>query len=140
MARHTLRGQIDNLIPKRLILDDGRLTSGHRVVSFQIWTDFNTSETVAATLGTQYDMDPLANAGDNRQIAWAMCSYDLTGTNRGGQMWNVIDPDHIVIQDLYILSNRNVTFNYLVVIEPVELNDDQAVLQLIKEKSQDDHR
>lgn len=140
MGRHTLRGQLTDLIPKRLILDDGRLTSGHRIVSFQVWPDFNNDDAVFATLGTQYDMDSSANAGDNRQIAWAVGSVDATGTNRGGQMWSVVDPDHVVIQDLYILSNRQTTVNYLVVIESVELNDDQAVLHLIKERSQDDPR
>jgi hypothetical protein len=140
VKRRTLRGQLTDLIPKRLIVDDGRLTSGVRIVSFQVWPDFNSDDAVFATLGTQYDMDPTANAGDNRQIAWAVGSVDATGTNRGGQMYSVVDPDHLVIQDLYILSNRLTTVNYLIVIEPVELSNDQTILTLIKERSQDDLR
>ena len=140
MRRRTLRGQVTDLIPKRLVVDDGRLTSGYRVVSFHVWPDFNNDDAVFATLGTQYDMLPTANAGDNRQIGWAIGSVDATGTNRGGQMWSVLDPDHIVIQDLYILSNRQTTVNYLVELEPVKLSDDEVVLTLIKERSQDDWR
>jgi hypothetical protein len=33
-----------------------------------------------------------------------------------------------------------VVLNYLIVIEPVNLSDDEAVLQLIKERSQNDLR
>jgi hypothetical protein len=140
VKRRTLRGQITDLVPKRLIVDDGRLTSGYRIVSFQVWPDFDNDDAVFATLGTQYDMDSSANAGDNRQIAWAVGSVDATGTNRGGQMWSVLDPDHLVIMDLYILSNRQTTVNYLVEIEPVDLTNDQTILTLIKERSQDDPR
>jgi len=140
VKRRTLRGQVTDLIPKRLVVDDGRLSLGYRVVSFQVWPDFNSDDSVFATLGTQYDMLPTANAGDNRQIGWAIGSVDATGANRGGQMWSVLDPDHIVIQDLYILSNRLTTVNYLVELEPVELSDDEVVLTLIKERSQDDLR
>jgi hypothetical protein len=140
VKRRTLRGQLTDLVPKRLIVDDGRLTSGYRIVSFQVWPDFDNDDSVFATLGTQYDMDPTANAGDNRQIGWAIGSVDATGTNRGGQMWSVLDPDHLVIMDLYILSNRQTTVNYLVEIEPVDLTNDQTILTLIKERSQDDLR
>jgi hypothetical protein len=140
VKRRTLRGQLTDLVPKRLIVDDGRLNSGYRIVSFQVWPDFNSDDAVFATLGTQYDMVPTANAGDNRQIGWAIGSVDATGANRGGQMWSVLDPEHLVIMDLYILSNRNTTVNYLIELEPVELTDDQTILTLIKERSQDDLR
>jgi hypothetical protein len=140
VKRRTLRGQLTDLVPKRLIVDDGRLNSGYRIVSFQVWPDFTNDDAVFATLGTQYDMVSTANAGDNRQIGWAIGSVDSTGANRGGQMWSVLDPEHLVIMDLYILSNRNTTVNYLIELEPVELTDDQTILTLIKERSQDDLR
>ena len=140
MARHTLRGQVSGLTPKRLIVDDGMLTEGHKIVSFEIWPEFGNNELVTAVLGTQYDMADGANAGDNRQIGWAICSVDATGNNLGGQKWTVIDPDHVVIRDLYVRNSIDTNTNYLVVIEPISLSQDQAVLQLIKERSQDDLR
>jgi hypothetical protein len=141
MKRRTLRGQVDQVLTvKRLIADDGRLTSGYRVLEFHVWPDLDGNNLVTGVLGLDYDMEATANAGDNRQIAWAMGSVDATGTNLGGQKWTVIDPDHIVIQDLYIICNADVPTNYMVVLEPVELSNDQSILTLIKERSQDDLR
>jgi hypothetical protein len=59
--------------------------------------------------------------------------------------YSVIDPDHIVVRDLYIQgqilsSGGSGVINYLIELEAVELSDDQAVLALIKERSQDDWR
>jgi hypothetical protein len=56
---------------------------------------------------------------------------------------DVIDPDHVVIMDLYVQAYTNgsdTRINYLIEIEPVELSNDQAILSLIKERSQDDLR
>jgi hypothetical protein len=56
---------------------------------------------------------------------------------------DIIDPDHVVIMDLWVLAYTNGSddrVNYLVELEPIELTDDQAILSLIKERSQDDLR
>jgi hypothetical protein len=63
-----------------------------------------------------------------------------SGALEGGQI-SVIDPDHVIIQDLWIRNENAVDeVNYLIELEPVDLNDDQAILSLIKERSQDDLR
>jgi len=98
---------------------------------------------VTAVLGLDYDTPPTWNWGDNRQIAWASTNIDsLAGLNAP---FSVVDPDHIVIMDLYIQGQTGSAggtgvINYLVELEPVELSNDQAILTLIKERSQDDLR
>jgi len=57
--------------------------------------------------------------------------------------FTVIDPEHIVIQDLFINGNVGATggsgiINYLIEMKPVTLTDEETVIQLIKERSQDD--
>jgi hypothetical protein len=90
-------------------------------------------------LGLDYDIGPNMDASDNRQIGWAVTVYG-TGSLEGGQI-SVIDPDHIVVRDLYIRNeNSNDEVNYLIELEAVDLTDDQAILTLIKERSQDDLR
>ena len=140
MKRRTLRGKIPTPVTShRLIVDDGRLNHGYRVVEFHIWPDLDGNDLAVGVLGLDYDMLAVADAGDNRQIGWAIGSVDATGTNLGGQKWTVLDPDHVVIRALYIICNQTPS-NYLIVLEPVELSDDQAILSLIKERSQDDLR
>lgn len=145
MKRRTLRGQIPEGQVKRLIVDDGRLNHGYRVVSFLVAGDGNISagNDVTAVLGLDYDAPSTWNWGDNRQIAWASTNIDsLAGLNAP---FSVVDPDHIVIMDLYIQGQTGSAggtgvINYLVELEPMELTNDQAILTLIKERSQDDLR
>jgi hypothetical protein len=145
MKRRTLRGQIPEGVIQRLIVDDGRLNHGYKITKFTVAGDGNLSagNDVTAVLGLNYDTPPTWNWGDNRQIAWSSTNIDgLAGLNAP---FSVVDPDHIVIQDLWIQGQTGSgggtgVINYLIELEPMELTDDQAILQLIKERSQDDLR
>ena len=142
MKRRTLRGQFIEGETKRLIVDDGRLNHGYKVVRFVIAGDPASSANDAwATLSLDYDAPATWDWGDNRQIGWA--STNVQGTAGLNTPFSVIDPDHIVIMDLYIqgtVASAGGVINYLIELEPMELTDDQAILTLIKERSQDDLR
>lgn len=136
MKTHTLRGRIDARTNKRLIVDDGRFTSSMIVKEFYVWAKSMASgDDPECFLSKQPLTENAFDASDGRQIAWA--SQTTTSTTRL-MNFSVVDPEHVIIQDLYI---RNIAdteqANYLVVLEEVNLTEDQAVLQLIKEVSQD---
>jgi hypothetical protein len=144
VKRRTLRGQVVEGQVKRLVVDDGRLNHGYKVVRFIVSShpDSSASDTYA-TLSLDYDAPFTWDWGDNRQIAWASSGVSAAGDVRGP--WTLVDPDHIVIMDLYIQgrvsgSGGGSIVNYFVELEPVELTNDQAILTLIKERSQDDLR
>lgn len=139
MVRHTLRGRVLAQETKRLIIDDGMLNMGHRVVEFHVWaTGIASSEDPECILGLKSSMKGDWDASDNRQIGWA---GQTTSSTSRIMSFNLLDPDNIVIQDLFIYNRADTEpANYMVIIEPVTLSDDQAVLQLIKERSQDDIR
>jgi len=137
--RRTMRGRLPASETKRLVVDDGRLNHGYRVVSFRIWaTSLTGNRDVQAILGLDADMDNFFNAEDNRQIGWA--SQLNQSTNDGLGEFSIVDPDHIVLRDLYMInfSPAGNDANYLIELETVDLTDDQAILTLIKERSQDD--
>jgi hypothetical protein len=140
MPRHTLRGQLSNGETRRLIVDDGQFTQAHRIVGFYAFPvrPDNASEDVAATLALNQDAARITwDAGNAGQIAWAATgiagSRDIQGT------FSLIDPDHIVVRDLWVYGSGSASapVNYLVILEPVEISEDRAVLALIKEVSQD---
>jgi hypothetical protein len=134
----TLRGRVAAGETKRLIVDDGRLNHGMKVKEFHVWAISKaSSDDPECSLGLDYDMSPNWDASDNRQIAWAGMTTTVTTRLMD---FSLIDPDHIVIQDLWIQNFGSDPANYLVLLEPVELTDDQAILSLIKERSQDDLR
>lgn len=140
MSIRTLRGQLTDANVKQLVVDDGRLNHGYIVKEFHVWVDGGGNEGVYAVLGKEYDMGAGGDAADARQIAWAGNAWS-TGANLAATSFSVVDPDHVVIRDLYIQRiNPADPCNYLIVLEQKELSNDESILQLIKERSQDDLR
>ena len=141
----TLRGSIASptgVLKRQLILDDGRPNHGLKVLSFQIWSDVSTpSSGISASLSLQAIPAGLSffDAADNRQIAWFTSAFDYSG---GGTFsiapFVVIDPNHIVNESLFIeaFASANVNYSYLIVCEEYTLSDDEAIISLIKERSQ----
>lgn len=145
MKRRTLRGQVAEGVVKRLIVDDGRLNHGYKVVKFICSTDVTQTSpaNVAAVLSLDYDTPVNWDWSDNRQIAWS--STTTYSQSEAGPPFTLVDLDHVVIMDLYIQgqvfgSGGSDVYNYYIELEPMELTNDQAILSLIKERSQDDPR
>jgi hypothetical protein len=142
--RRSLRGRITENVAHRIILDDGMYTHGYKIVEFYVWKEpTSTNNDVYGTLALQSSFANIMDAGDNLQIAWAS-SY-ANGTASLASPFSIIDPNHIVNRDLYIQTQvggagGSEAVNYLVIIEPVTMTEPQAVLQLIKERAQDDLR
>ena len=132
----TLRGQVEvtggGVARKNLIVADGLVNYGLKITKFQVWAEnvldrFNgilSYETIPS--GTQM------NAADNRQFAWTVGNGSAEINNE------VIDPDHIINRDCFFtLVNSGVGFyNYLIEAQVVELSDDEAIITIIKETSQ----
>ena len=124
---------------KALIVSDGLINHGLKILSFRVWKQ----DTVAgayqfmATLSLEVTSGILVpNAADNRQIAWDSFSRSATVMI---QPYNpIIDPNHIVNRDLELNLNSATagTYNYLIEAQVVELSDDEAIITIIKETSQ----
>lgn len=77
---------------------------------------------------------------DRRQIAWA--STFNTGDSNTEATYELVDPTHMVVRDLYVAltvnaSSVNDRFNYYIELEEVELDDAQAVMAIVQEEAQD---
>ena len=72
-------------------------------------------------------------AEDNRQIGWAMFQA-------GGIYKEFLDQQHIINRDLFVRTFNNksneMKFNYIVILRKVALTDDEAIISIIKEESQ----
>jgi hypothetical protein len=141
MKRRTLRGTVeDNNEVRRLVVDDGNTNHGYKVVKFYILSinpQTSTGDAVG-TLSKQFDGARTWTLGDNRQIAWA--GHTMIGSGAPDAVMSVVDPDHVILGDLYVWGTGTGTtpgYQYMVELETMDLNNDEAVLQLIKERSQD---
>mgnify|MGYP001229395274 CR=1 FL=1 len=142
MKRRTLRGRLAPSEARQLVVDDGNFNHGYKVMEFQAFSVAPTggAQICPVILALDYDIGSDFDAGDNRQIGWSISNFDTAG-NFSFFLPSVLDPDHVVIRDLYIKNLGALDFvNFLIVLEPMELTDDQAILTLIKERSQDDLR
>ncbi len=139
----TLRGRIEPNTATRLIVDDGQFTHGMRVKRFLVFPENPASGGDDSVYGTlALDQDGSATrwlADDNRQIGWASTNQAATGYGAEAP-FSYIDPDHIVVRDLWIMCSRasgTEQVNFVVELEPTIITEDQAVLALLKEVSQD---
>lgn len=133
MRVHTLRGRVSSESTKRLILDDGRFNHAMVVKEFYVFPidAIEDPRCVLAKqeeeIGTQFD------AGNGNQIAWGAVAQSNSNAD-----WNsIIDPEHVIVRDLFIKNISLLDANYLVVLEAKTISDDEAILQLIKESNQD---
>jgi len=145
----TLRGKIEfgplttpsGFASRALVLDDGLINTGYVIERFEIWsadpfsfTSSTASNVIYAQLSTGVTNFGQFDAGDNRQIAWS-----IVDENVGVQ--NIIDPDHVVNRDLFIRCFNSqfveaVNVNYIIYMRKRSLSNDEAILTIIKEDSQ----
>jgi hypothetical protein len=137
-----------------LVVDDGNYNDAWRVTKFYISAPAVHDTSLgsfdcAAVLATHADAipNPLITTviqwawEDRRQFAWT--SIELTGdTSIGTWSEGVIDPQHIIVRDLWIgitaaFATSTRDFNYMIELERVKLNDNQAVMALVQEVAQD---
>jgi len=135
----TLRGRIDiasgTTGKDQLIVDDGLLNRGYRVTGFFVWGASGGDTSFQATLSMNPKvLDGEMDSGDNSQIAWT-----FLGGGAGASIDRIIDPDHVIVRDLYITVERAggaEGFNYMVVVEEYAITNDEAIINIIKEGSQ----
>lgn len=132
MRVHTLRGRVEANTKKRLILDDGRTTHGMIVKEFYIWAKDGIDDPRCVLALSEDNIGTDMDASNSNQIAWSHVAQSAANSDR----YSIIDPDHIVIRDLFISNLTSVDSNYLVILEAKNISEEEAILQLIKEGQQ----
>ena len=133
--------------PQRIDLFDGRFDTGYRVVGFHIWGANYGSSTQPDCLGKLSKNDDgvtstgeFMRADDGNQIAWAW--FNATTDSGGDAMPTIIDPDNLVVEDLYVYARSNSgstsTINYMVLLEKYEISDWQGALAMARDRAQGD--
>ena len=136
----TLRGQLTvtggGTAKQQLIVDDGLLNLGYKVLEWYLWENGGSPTQFSGVLSMQPVL--AANdmkADDNTQIGWIWQSNISSG---GGIKETILDPNHIIVRDLYvtITNANNDDYNFMVVVEEVAITSDEAIINIIKEESQ----
>jgi len=131
----TLRGQITaaaGVARKNLIVSDGLINVGLIVNKFQMWA-VDPADTFIGILSYDTLVSGTAmNAGDNSQFGWTV------GNGSAEIHSQFLDPDHVVNRDMFLsmVSTDAGIYNYIIECQMVELDDDEAIITIIKETSQ----
>lgn len=134
---YTMRGTLKATeITRALVVDDGRYTHGFIIEEFRVWpagvvlpTGFNAN----ACISFLESPPPTMNAEATGTIGWS--AWFESTTNSIDQFW-ILDPDHVVNQDLFVHNLGGTAMNYLVRMRPIVMTPDQGVLQLVKSQNQ----
>jgi len=143
IGEYTLRGQVDHNVPKEIRLFDGSFSTGYRVVEFTIFArevSLSDLQNFAAFLGTTPSMNAINWEWENQeQIAWSASSFDGNASGFTPGAFTQIDPENIIVEDLYVYldSNLSSSANYFIKLEKYEITDWQGALALVKNNSQD---
>ncbi len=124
-------------------LFDGRFDTGYRITSFQVaFSDRDNPDLFTASVKLMTEPDAnnrYWNFANNTQIAWAACGWDAND-RYALPTENLIDPDHMVIEDLYIgalvYDGQAVEVNYLITMEKYDISDWQGALAMVRNRSQ----
>jgi hypothetical protein len=147
-STRTLRGTLNvpagGQAKRNLILDDGRINIGYKIIRFDFWQDDMIGASNAGGAQATLLLSPdatysLAEAEDNREFAWAAYT---SKSGFGIEYYSTIDPDHIVVRDMMIQIPQSSTvnasvWNYMIIIEEYDVTDVEAIVSIIKEESQD---
>ena len=148
IGEYTTRGTVNtDLTANRIILFDGRFDTAYKIVEFAIAPhamESTSSRLFTAKLMTDDDVATGANWNwdNNEEIAWAAASYDAnSGVNTGQPMFNLVDPDNLVVEDLYIIADEgvgsaDVKMNYYIRMEKYDITDSQGALAMVRNRSQ----
>lgn len=133
MREYTMRGTMAATEQTRpLVVDDGRFTHGFIIEEMRIWA---AGPSMVAGFNCQavlslYDVPPpTINAEESGTISWAAW---IESTTNGIDQFFIIDPEHVVNQDLFLHNLGGTAMNYLIRMVPITMTPEQGVLQLVK--------
>jgi len=136
-----------------VVQDDTRFNHGFRVKKFVIsnnlpYDSVASSRDCYGALATHAEalVSPFNTSvvhwdwSDRRQVAWT--STNMVGDSVIEFEPDLVDPTHVIVRDLWLgitaaVATGSTTFNYYIELEEVSLTDNQAVMAIVQEESQD---
>jgi len=144
LGKYTFRGQMQTENEfNRILLFDGKFNSGFRITSFKIapYDTKTANNDVTAKIVTDEGATAdgaLWDFSDNREIAWTSTESRVSFGPSFSNSW--IDPDHLIVQDMYISYGHVSTdspVNYLIEATKYDITDWQGALAMVRNSSQD---
>ena len=147
IGEYTCKGKMlasDVGATQRIILFDGKFTTGYRVTEFSI-APSDVDNTTAALFVGKLLTDSRGGSGakewdwdNNMEVAWSMCGFDANGaTTPNPASW--VDEDNLIVEDLYLQATENsdLSMNYMIKLDKYEFSDWRGALAMVRNSSQE---
>tara|TARA_Y100001973_G_C5156632_1_gene311122 strand:- start:589 stop:1056 length:468 start_codon:yes stop_codon:yes gene_type:complete len=129
---------------KRISLFDGKFDTGYRITRFVVAaSEISSSQDVSGKLATEITstgstgLGNIWNWDDNREIAWSSTQNFTTSIRESN--FELVDPDNLVIEDLFVSLTSNVgpaKVNYYIEMEKYDINESRGALAMVHNRSQ----
>jgi hypothetical protein len=131
---HTLRGQLSlpMTAPLRSQLFNGSFTKNFRVESIHVFPVNTINNDTIVIMHFDDVLKTAADANDNGQFGWSTLDYG------GGPVINYVDPDHIIVNDLFVsaIAANPGLVNYIIKLRRITTTLPQAILDEVKSQLQ----
>lgn len=122
-------------VPKRLQLFDGRFDTAYRIKSFTVSSNGTLQQDVQGVLATEEGITPITDwdFADQRQLAFSIWHFwDFNALSAQ----SLIDPENMVVEDLYLYCTQNYRVNYIIELEKYDISEWKGALTMVRNKSQ----
>ena len=137
IGEYTIRGQVPHGTEERVTLFDGKFDTAYRIKSIETMPNtFSGTADGSIICATEPNTAAVPTFSDGAQIAWASMAYDGNFGSPGGL--SIIDPDNLIVEDLYIQGFSNDAtrqMNYIITLEKYEISDWQGALAMVRNLS-----
>jgi len=138
IGTYTTRGRLAASETARITLFDGSFKTAYKVISFKVspasmtstedaFAYLATKEGIGASIGQQW------NWSNNVEIAWAVSGGS---TGYSFDQHEVIDPDNLIVEDLYITASNIGIVNYMITLEKYDISEWQGALAIVRNNAQ----
>jgi hypothetical protein len=145
IGEYTATGKASHLIETEIKLDDGRFDTGYVVTHFQIYpTDFTggtpSTTTGIGRLATEDGLSLIRTNFIDASLNTFVAADSISGgfENVSDDAGTFIDPDNLIVQDLFItiLNADDKDMNYLIKMDKYQFTDWKGALAMVRNKSQ----
>jgi len=138
VGEYTVRGRLAAQETAKIQLFDGRFDTAFKVVDFKVapasmtsgedaFMYIATKEGIGSVNGQTWDWS------NNVEIAWALQGSNSSNTFDQVQ---VIDPDNLIVEDLFITNSNVGIANYIITMEKYDITSARGALAMVRNNSQ----
>lgn len=141
LGEYTVRGLLDSKQVTRIQLFDGRFDTAFRIKDFKTvtpnpvvneeWRAVVMTAVPPSNVATDFDWS------DNTQVAWSWGGNNNT-TSATFAMHDVIDPENLIIQDIWIIAEQagSTGINYMITLEKYDITEAHGAITMVSNYSQ----